>query len=94
MTIWLKYVNRKLAAWKWIFVGFIGFSISNNAGHAIVSGGSVRYRWYTRWRFKASEVVKRVIFSGFTYLVACFALIIMGYLLTPSHAFGVVRYFI
>lgn len=84
----LKYVGRKLAAWKWIFVGFIGFSISNNAGHAIVSGGSVRYRWYTRWRFKASEIVRMVTFSGFTYLVACFALIIMGYILTPSHAFG------
>lgn len=84
----LKYVGRKLAAWKWIFVGFIGFSISNNAGHAIVSGGSVRYRWYTRWRFKPSEIVRMVTFSGFTYLVACFSLIILGYILTPAHAFG------
>ena len=39
----LKYIGRKLAAWKWIFVGFIGFSVSNNAGHAIVSGGAIRY---------------------------------------------------
>ena len=28
------------------------------------------------------------IFSGFTYLVACFFLIILGYFLTPDHAFG------
>ena len=27
-------------------------------------------------------------FSGFTYLVACFFLIILGYFLTPNHAFG------
>ncbi len=84
----LKYIGRKLAAWKWILVGFIGFSISNNAGHAIVSGGTVRYRLYTRWRFKANEIVKMVTFSGFTYLFACFALIVLGYLLTPSHALG------
>ncbi len=84
----LRYVRRKLAAWKWIFAGFIGFSISNNAGHAIVSGGAIRYRLYTRWRFHASEIVKMVTFSGFTYLVACFFLIIVGYFLTPSHAFG------
>ena len=84
----LKYIKKKLAAWKWIFVGFIGFSVSNNAGHAIVSGGAIRYRLYTRWRFKGADIVKMITFSGFTYLVACFFLIICGYLMTPDHAFG------
>jgi len=84
----LKYIKRKLAAWKWILTGFIGFSVSNNAGHAIVSGGTIRYRMYTRWRFKGSEIVRMVTFSGFTYLIACFFLIIVGYLITPDHAFG------
>lgn len=84
----LKYIGRKLAAWKWIFAGFIGFSVSNNAGHAIVSGGTIRYRLYTRWRFRGTEIVRMVTFSGFTYLVACFFLIIVGYLITPNHAFG------
>lgn len=84
----LRYIGRKLAPWKWIFAGFIGFSVSNNAGHAIVSGGTIRYRLYTRWRFHGSEIVQMVTFSGFTYLVACFFLIIIGYFLTPDHAFG------
>ena len=84
----LCYIKRRIAPWKWIFAGFIGFSVSNNAGHAIVSGGTIRYRLYTRWRFRATEIVRMVTFSGFTYLVACFFLIIVGYMLTPSHAFG------
>lgn len=84
----LRYIKRKIAPWKWIFAGFIGFSVSNNAGHAIVSGGAIRYRLYTRWRFHGSEIVRMVTFSGFTYLVACFFLIILGYFLTPDHAFG------
>lgn len=84
----LKYIKKKLSAWKWIFAGFIGFSVSNNAGHAIVSGGAIRYRLYTRWRIKAQEIVKMITFSGFTYLVACFFLIIIGYFITPDHAFG------
>lgn len=84
----LCYIKRKVAMWKWIFAGFVGFSVSNNAGHAIVSGGTIRYRLYTRWRFRATEIVRMVTFSGFTYLVACFFLIIVGYVLTPSHAFG------
>ncbi len=84
----LKYVKRSLAPWKWIMTGVIGFAISNNAGHAILSGGTLRYRFYTRWRFRASEIIKMVTFSGFTYLWACFGLIILGYFLTPDHAFG------
>ena len=84
----LKYIKKKLRAWKWILTGFIGFSVSNNAGHAIVSGGAVRYRFYSRWKIKTSDIVKMVTFSGFTYLVACFFLIIVGYILTPSNAYG------
>lgn len=84
----LKYIKKKLAAWKWILTGFVGFSISNNAGHAIVSGGTVRYRFYSRWGIYPGDIVKMVTFSGFTYLVACFFLIIVGYVLTPEHAFG------
>lgn len=81
----LRYIKHKMAAWKWIFAGFIGFAVSNNAGHAIVSGGAIRYRLYTRWRVQASEIVKMVTFSGFTYLVACFFLVIIGFMLSPGH---------
>lgn len=52
----LKYIKHSLAPWKWMLTGFIGFSVSNNAGHAIVSGGAVRYRMYTRWRLKPQKL--------------------------------------
>ncbi|MBQ9035089.1 MAG: UPF0104 family protein [Alphaproteobacteria bacterium] len=81
----LKYIKHKLATWKWIFAGFIGFAVSNNAGHAIVSGGAIRYRLYTRWRVQAAEIVKMVMFSGFTYLVACCFLVMLGFFLSPGH---------
>lgn len=81
----LRYIQHKLAAWKWMFAGFIGFAVSNNAGHAVVSGGAIRYRLYTRWRIPATDIVKMVTFSGFTYLVACFFLVIIGYLFSPEH---------
>ena len=81
----LKYIKHKLAIWKWIFAGFVGFAVSNNAGHAIVSGGAVRYRLYTRWRVAATDIIKMVTFSGFTYLIACFFLVIIGLLSSPHH---------
>ena len=81
----IKYIHHKLAVWKWMFAGFIGFSVSNNAGHAIVSGGAIRYRLYTRWRVPAEDIVKMVMFSGFTYLIACFFLVIIGFVCSPQH---------
>ena len=86
----LKYIKHKVAAWKWIFAGFIGFAVSNNAGHAIVSGGAIRYRLYTRWRVPATDIIKMVTFSGFTYLVACFCLVIVGYICSPGHVISAV----
>ena len=83
----LTYIGKKLVWWKWLMAGFIGFSVSNNAGHAIVSGGAIRYRLYTRWRFQASDIVKMVTFSGMTYLMGCLALIIIGYALVPNSLF-------
>lgn len=83
----IKYIKKKLECWKWILVGFLGFAVSNNAGHAVISGGAVRYRFYTRWRFRGTEIIKMVTFSGFTYLVACFALTVIGFILTPKSAY-------
>lgn len=83
----LKYIRRHVSPLKWMFAGFIGFCVSNNAGHAIVSGGAIRYRLYSRWHFNGGEIIRMVIFSGFTYLVACFFLSVVGYLLTPDHAY-------
>lgn len=86
----LKYIRYKLAMWKWMFAGFIGFAVSNNAGHAIVSGGAVRYRLYTRWRISMTNILKMVTFSGFTYLVACFFLVIIGFVCSPEHVLSAV----
>ena len=62
----LKYIKHKQPFCHWMFAGFIGFAVSNNAGHAIVSGGAIRYRLYTRWRIHADEIVRMVTVSGFT----------------------------
>ena len=80
----LRYVGRTLAVWKWLLAGFLGFAVSNNAGSALVSGAAIRYRLYTRWKFRMPEIFKMVIFSGFTYLVGYLFLIVSGYFLVPQ----------
>ncbi|MCL2338464.1 MAG: lysylphosphatidylglycerol synthase domain-containing protein [Proteobacteria bacterium] len=85
----LRYVgqNKKVAWWKWMLAGIIGFAISNNAGHAVISGGSIRYRLYTRWRIRAGDIVKMLTFSGFTYFLGSAAIMIMGYFMVPHSLF-------
>ena len=56
----LKYIQRKLAAWKWILTGFVGFSISNNAGHAIVSGGTDNHSMLVDLRSKYPDLTGKV----------------------------------
>lgn len=79
----LNYVGGRLSWWKWMLAGMLGFAISNNAGHAVVSGGAIRYRLYTRWRITGGDILKMLTFSGFTYFLGCVAIVIMGFFLIP-----------
>ncbi|MBO7053666.1 MAG: UPF0104 family protein [Alphaproteobacteria bacterium] len=80
----LDYVGRKVSWWKWMLAGMLGFAISNNAGNALVSGGAIRYRLYTRWRVPAADIIKMLTFSGFTFFLGYAAIAIVGYFLVPS----------
>lgn len=85
----LNYVGeeKKVSWWKWMLAGMLGFAISNNAGHAVVSGGAIRYRLYTRWRIHGADIVKMLTISGFTYFLGASAIMILGYFLVPRHVF-------
>jgi phosphatidylglycerol lysyltransferase len=82
----LNYVGAggKVSWWKWMLAGMLGFAISNNAGHAVVSGGAIRYRLYTRWRIRGGDIVKIVTINGFTYFLGATAIAVVGYFLIPS----------
>lgn len=83
----LQYVGGRVTWWKWMLAGMLGFAISNNAGHAVVSGGAIRYRLYTRWRIRGSDILKMLTISGFTYFLGASAIVVIGYFLIPSTVF-------
>lgn len=83
----LQYVGSRVTWWKWMLAGMLGFAISNNAGHAVVSGGAIRYRLYTRWRIRGSDILKMLTISGFTYFLGASAIVVIGYFLIPSTVF-------
>ena len=83
----LNYVGGRVSWWKWMLAGMLGFAISNNAGHAVVSGGAIRYRLYTRWRIRGGDIVKMLTISGFTYFLGASAIVIISYFLVPHELF-------
>lgn len=84
----LRYIGKRVAPWKWMLAGILGFAISNNAGHAVVSGSAIRYRLYTRWRIRAGEIIKLVTYNGFTYFLGLAAIVLFGYFLVPREIFS------
>ena len=48
MTIWRwNTQGKKLPYRRVLFTSFLSYAISNNVGHAWLSGGSMRYRLYS-----------------------------------------------
>jgi phosphatidylglycerol lysyltransferase len=69
-----RYVGRRLNDWKVAATSFIGYAVANNVGFAIISGTSVRYRFYSRWGLSAQEISRIVVFYSGTFWLGFFVL--------------------
>jgi len=56
------YVGHHLHWRRIVIASFVAYAISNNLGFAMLSGASVRYRFYTRWGVTAEEL-SRIVFA-------------------------------
>lgn len=56
------YLGKHLSPRRVAMTSLLAYAISNNVGFALLSGASVRYRFYTRWGVTAEEL-SRVVFS-------------------------------
>jgi phosphatidylglycerol lysyltransferase len=74
-----RYIGRKVTDWKVAVVSFTGYAVSNSVGFALVSGTSVRYRFYSRWGLTAGEISRIVVFYMGTFFVGL--LVLGGYTL-------------
>ena len=56
------YIRKPLPRAQIVLASFLAYAIANNVGFAMLSGASVRYRFYTRWGVTAEEL-SRIVFS-------------------------------
>ena len=68
------YLGKRLARWRVMLTSFLAYAIANNLGLAMLSGATVRYRFYSRWGVTAEEL-SRIVFSySVTFWLGLFAL--------------------
>ena len=80
----LEYAGEKLPYYRVLFTSFLSYTISNNVGHAWLSGGSMRYRLYTSWGVSGVSIAKVVVFCAVTYFLGALTLLLLGYLFSPE----------
>ena len=77
------YIGRRMDRARIALASFLAYAIANNAGLAMLSGASIRYRFYTRWGVTAEEL-SRIIFSySVTFWLGLFALGGLSLALSP-----------
>ena len=58
----LASIGKRLPRWRVAGASFLAYAIANSVGFAMLSGASVRYRFYSRWGITA-EHLSRIVFS-------------------------------
>ncbi len=61
------YLGKQIGHAKVAFASFIAYAVANNLGLGMISGASVRYRFYTRWGLDAAELSRVVLFYSSTF---------------------------
>src|SRR5436190_10800213 len=52
----LAYIHHPLSRRRVVTTSLLAYAIANNVGFAMLSGASVRYRFYTRWGVTAEDL--------------------------------------
>ena len=84
----LEYAGEKLLYSKVLLTSFLSFGISNNVGHALLSGGSMRYWLYSSWGISTGSIAKVIAFCTMTYLLGAATILIGIGIIEPIHLIG------
>lgn len=76
---------------KMLAAALLSYAISNNTGHAWAAGGSIRYRFYSKWGVPGWDILKISLFQTLTYLLGALSLGLAGSLLLPHYLSSTVQ---
>ena len=82
----LRYTGHtEISLFKMMAAALLSYAISNNTGHAWAAGGSIRYRFYSKWGVSGWDILKISFFQTVTYLLGALTLGLVGSLILPYY---------
>ena len=76
-------IETRLAPVRIAAASLLSYAISNNVGFGMLSGASMRYRFYTRWGVGGEELSRIVVSYTITFWLGLFALGGLSLVLSP-----------
>ena len=80
----LRYLRLRLPLAKVVFASFLSYALSQNLGLPLITGGSVRLRFYRRWGFATTQVGALILFGGVTFWLGFLLLAGLLFLAHPT----------
>lgn len=80
----MRQFNFPISWQRALKVGLISYAVSNNAGHAYLSGGSIRYGFYSRWGLNTVAIGQIILFGSLTYFLGALSLFFVVALMLPQ----------
>ncbi len=73
----IQYTREKLDYKYILFGSFLSNAISHNVGSSLISGGSIRYRFYRDWGLSRGAIAQITVFGTISYFLSAFTLLII-----------------
>lgn len=80
----LAYLRLALPPVKVAFASFLSYALSQNLGLPLITGGTVRLRFYGRWGFATTQIGALILFGGVTFWLGFLLLAGLVFLLVPA----------
>ena len=81
-------IGKRLARARVAATAFLAYAVANNVGFAVLSGASVRYRFYSRWGLTPGDLSRIVLSYSVTFWLGLLALGGLSLALRPPAAAG------
>src|SRR5205823_13836895 len=82
-AIALAYVDHPLPVRRIAFGSFIAYALSHSLGFPLLSGGPVRYRFWSAWGLSTSEIAQAISFAVATFIIGMIAVAGFVFVLEP-----------
>jgi phosphatidylglycerol lysyltransferase len=78
-----RVIRKRMPAANVVLASFLSYAIAHSIGFSMVSGASIRYRFYTRWGVTAAELSQIIVSYAVTFWLGVCVLGGLGLIVAP-----------